>query len=69
MMTFQATPNELIAMGAVITQYILQSERTPNKTQDQLELIALLRSFQERLVSPRQRQPVLPPGLRKVLGC
>jgi hypothetical protein len=66
MMTFQATPNELIAVGAVITQYLTQSERTPNKTKDQLELMALLHSFQGRLVSNAQHQPPVPSGLRKV---
>jgi hypothetical protein len=64
MMTFQATPNELIAVGAVITQYLVQSERTLNKTKDQLELIALLRSFQGRIVSHTRQQPMLPPGSR-----
>jgi hypothetical protein len=31
MMTIYATPNELIAVGAVITQYLTQSERTPRE--------------------------------------
>jgi hypothetical protein len=66
MMTIQATPNELIAVGAVITQHLTQSERTPNKTREQLELMALLRSFQERLVYHAQNQPMTPPGSREV---
>ncbi len=66
MMTIQATPNELIAIGAVITQHLIQSERTPNKTKEQLELIALLRSFQGRLVSHIQNQPMTPPTSREV---
>lgn len=51
MMTIYATPNEMIALGWVITQYLAQSERTPPKTKEHLELIALLRSFQGRVVS------------------
>jgi hypothetical protein len=66
MMTIQATPNELIAVGAVITQYLIQSERTPAKTKDQLELIALVRSFQGRIVSHTQHQPPIPPASREV---
>jgi hypothetical protein len=66
MMTIYATPNELIAVGAVITQYLTQSERTANKTKEQLELIALLRSFQGRLVYHARNQSITPPGSREV---
>jgi hypothetical protein len=66
MMTIQATPNELIAIGVVITQHLTQSERTPNKTKEDLELIALLRSFQGRLVYHAQNQPMTSPGSREV---
>ena len=58
MMTIQATPDELIAIGAVVTQYLTYSERHPNKTQDQLEMMALLRSFQGRVVAHAQHQPM-----------
>ncbi len=50
MMTIQAAPNELIAIGDVVTQYLTYVERHPNKTKEQLETIALLRSFQGRVV-------------------
>jgi hypothetical protein len=66
LMTIQATPNELIALGWVITQYLNQAERTANKTKEQLELIALLRSFQGRLVSHTHHQPITPPFSREV---
>jgi hypothetical protein len=66
MMTVYATPNELIAVGAVITQHLTQSERTVHKTREQLELIALLRSFQGRLVYQAQNQTMTPPGSREV---
>ncbi len=65
MMTISATPNELIAIGAVVTYYLNWTERTPHKTKDQLEMIALLRSFQGRVVA-QTRQPMIPPGLREV---
>jgi hypothetical protein len=51
MMTIQATPDELI-VGWVITQYLNWVERTANKSREQLELVALLRSFQGRVVAP-----------------
>jgi hypothetical protein len=50
MMTFQATPNELIALGHVATQYIIQVRRIPHPTKEQLEIVALLSRFQGRLV-------------------
>ena len=62
MMNIYVTPNELIAIGGVLTQYLVQCERTPDKTKEQLELMALLRSFQGRIVcnvpgaSPLRRQ-------------
>jgi hypothetical protein len=53
-------------VGAVITQHLTQSERTVHKTREQLELIALLRSFQGRLVYQAQNQTMTPPGSREV---
>ncbi len=58
MMTIQVAHNELIALGAVITQYLNWIERTTNQTKDQLEMIALLRSFQGRVVYHAQHQPM-----------
>lgn len=58
MMTIFATPNELIAVGAVITQHLNWIERYANKTKDQLEMEALLRSFQRRVVAHVQHQPM-----------
>jgi hypothetical protein len=49
MMAFYATPNELIAVGAAISRHLAQYERSAHKTREQLEMIALLRSFQGRL--------------------
>ena len=63
MMTIYATPDELIAIGTVIMRHLNWIERTANKTNDQLELIALLQSFQGRVVA---NQPTMPPGLREV---
>lgn len=58
MMTIQATPNELIAIGTVISRYLNWIEDLPSKTKDQLEMIALLRSFQGRVVSHAQNPPM-----------
>ena len=58
LMTIQATPNELIATGTAVSQYLTWIERTPNQTKDQLELMALLRSFQGRVVSATKNQPM-----------
>jgi hypothetical protein len=66
MMMIYATPNEMIAVGAVITQHLNWIERTAQKTKDQLEMIALLRSFQGRVVAHAQHQPMTPPGSREV---
>lgn len=67
MMTIQATPGELIAVGGVITEFLAQLEAIPNQTKDQLALTALLHNFQGRIVfqiqNPPQRQT---PGLREV---
>lgn len=54
MMTIAATPNELIALGWVITRYLNWIDYLPQKTQDQLAMIALLRSFQGRVVALTQ---------------
>lgn len=63
-MTVEATTSEIIALGHVITQYLHQSERTPKKTKEQLEIEALLRSFQGRLAAQAHHQRVPPPGMR-----
>lgn len=65
MMTIQATPNELIAVGAAITQHINWIERTANKTKDQLEMVALLRSFQGRVVYHAQHPSMTSPSLKE----
>ncbi len=65
MMTIQTTPNELIAVGAAIKQHINWIEHTANQTKDQLEMIALLRSFQGRVVYHAHHPPMTPLGLRE----
>lgn len=66
MMTIAATSNELIAIGTVISHYLNRIEYLPNKTKDQLEMIALLHSFQGRVVALTQNQPMTTPGSREV---
>jgi hypothetical protein len=66
MMTIQAPPNELIAIGVAITQYLTWVERIPNPTKDQQELVALLRSFQQRVVAHTQHQRMTFPRSREV---
>ena len=61
-MVFRATSNELIALGHVVTQYITQMRRIPNPTKEQLEIVALLKSFQGRLVQDVPHQPAAPQG-------
>ena len=56
MITISATASEVIALGHVITQYLHQAERIPNKTREQLEMIILLRSFQGRVIARTQNQ-------------
>jgi hypothetical protein len=51
MMAVQATASELIALGQVITHYIAYLEQQPDPTSAQLECVALLRSFQGRVVA------------------
>lgn len=57
LMTFRATPNELIALGHVVTHYINQTRRISKPTKEHLEIVALLRSFQERLVQDGPHKP------------
>ena len=64
MMTIQATPNELIALGHVLTLYLNNVERAPHTTKDQLEIVALLRCFQGRFVSYTNQQLTTPAGMR-----
>jgi hypothetical protein len=49
LMRFQATQNELIALGWVVTHTLNLLERQAQKTPVQLDMIALLRSFQRRI--------------------
>jgi hypothetical protein len=65
-MTIQATADELVALGGLVTEYLTQFESLPNKSKDLLELIALLRSFQGRLVSHVQNSPLLSSGPKEV---
>jgi hypothetical protein len=58
-MTILTTPNEVIALGHLITTYLSQSARIPQKTREHLELIELLERFQQRLASQAQ-QPIAP---------
>lgn len=50
MMVVRATADEMIALGWVVTHYLQYLERSAQKTQEHRELIALLRSFQERVL-------------------
>jgi hypothetical protein len=50
MMVIRATADELIALGWVVTHYLQYLERSAQKTQEHRELIALLHSFQERVL-------------------
>jgi hypothetical protein len=49
LMSFQATQNELIALGWVVTHTLDLLERQAQKTPVQLDMMALLRSFQHRI--------------------
>ena len=51
MMSILISPDELIALGNVINEFVDQSERIPNKSRELLELLALLRCFQGRVVT------------------
>jgi hypothetical protein len=57
MMKITVTQSELIAIGHVVTHYLTWWERQPHKTQEVQELIALLRSFQKRVVVYTQQPP------------
>ena len=57
MMKITVTQSELIAIGHVVTHYLTWWERQPRKTNEVLELIALLRSFQGRVVAYTQQSP------------
>jgi hypothetical protein len=59
-MTIYATSDELIVIGTAMTQHLNWIERTADKTREQLELMAILRSLQGRLVSHGQNQPMIP---------
>ncbi len=52
LITIQATPNELIAVGHLIYTYRLRLKNTSNYIQWQRELLALLESFQRRVAGP-----------------
>lgn len=54
MMKISVTQSELIAIGHVVTHYLTWWERQPRKTQEVLELMTLLRSFQGRVVAYTQ---------------
>lgn len=52
LITIQATPNELIAIGHLIYTYRLRLKNTSNYIQGQRELLTLLESFQRRVAVP-----------------
>lgn len=52
LITIQATPNELIAIGHLIYTYRLRLKSTSNYMPGQRELLALLESFQRRVAIP-----------------
>jgi hypothetical protein len=52
LITIQATPNELIAIGHLIYTYRLRLKSIPNYMQGQRELLELLESFQRRVAGP-----------------
>ena len=52
LITIQATPSELIAIGHLIYTYRLRLKNMPTHTQGQRELLELLESFQRRVAIP-----------------
>ncbi len=58
-MIIMTTPNEVIALGHLISIYLSQSARILKKTREHQEFIALLEQFQCRVVAQAQ-QSILP---------